>query len=74
MFLRDIESVEGVEQNEVVALSNKERLPVLLSLLRRQRRHRFGDDHLGSKAFSIAAEQNIAFGPLDIDFEEVDRT
>ena len=29
MFLRDIESVKGVEQDELVALSNKERFPVL---------------------------------------------
>jgi hypothetical protein len=27
---------------------------------------------LGSKAFPIAAEQNIGLGALDVDFEEVD--
>ena len=73
MFLRDIEPVERVEQNEAVALSNKERFPVLPCRLQRHGRHPFGDDHLGSKALPIAAEQNIGFGALDIDFEEVDR-
>jgi hypothetical protein len=73
MFFGDIEPVERVEQNEAVALSNKERFPVLPCRLRRDGRHRFGDDYLGSKALPIAAEQNIAFGALDVDFKEVDR-
>ena len=33
MFVRDIEPVQRIEQNEAVALSNKERFPVLPSLL-----------------------------------------
>src|SRR5664280_226693 len=72
MFLRDIEAVERVEQNEAVALSNEKRLPVLPCRLSRHGRHRFCDDHLGSKAIPIAAEQNIGLGALDVYFEEVD--
>ena len=72
MFLRDIEPIERIEQREAVALGKQERLPVLPCLLRRHRGHRFGNDDLGSKPFPVAAEQNIAFGALDVDFEEVD--
>ncbi len=32
LFLRDIKKVEGIEQNELVALGNKERLPVVTYL------------------------------------------
>src|SRR3954453_20194733 len=71
MFLRDVERVERVEQNEPGAVSNKKLPPVL------QCRHPppgppcFDDDPLGSKALPIAAEQNIAFRALDVNFEEV---
>ena len=73
MFLRDVEPVERIEQNEAVALSNKERLPILPCRHYPHGRHCFDDDHLGSKALPIAAEQIIAFGALDVNFEEVDR-
>jgi len=63
MFLGDIEPVERVEQNEAVALSNKERFPVCHAGSNAMGVNRFGDDHLGSKALPIALNRTSPSAP-----------
>src|SRR5439155_24459511 len=49
------------------------RLPFFPRRLSGARRHRFDHDDLGSMAMPVSAQQDIRFGALDIDLEEIDR-
>src|SRR4051812_4308598 len=72
MFLRDVKSVEGVEQGEPITLRQQKRLPLLPCRFVCKRYDSFDDDHLGPEPLPIAAKQDGCLATLDINLEEVD--
>ena len=71
MFAGNVEARDAVEKAMDVARCEKCRLPGAVSLDRRSRCSRLDDDHPRAKAREVGAGQNLAFGTLDVDDQQV---
>ncbi len=68
----DIEAVETILEGEDVVVRQDDRLEALMTWCHGARRHRFDDDHSGTKAGKIGACQHVGLGALDVDFKKID--
>lgn len=65
-------TIESIEQHELIALGEQERLPFLPRWLARNRSDRLHDHRLGPATIPVAALEDIGFAALDVDLQEVD--
>jgi hypothetical protein len=67
VLVRDVKAIEAVEQDELIALREKERLPLLPGRFARSGRDGLHHDNPRSIALPISTLQDVQFGALDID-------
>src|SRR5262245_52359542 len=67
LFLCNVKSIERVEQNKSVILRKEKRLPLLPGRCTGYWRDGLYHDNPWSKAMPVPTQQNVCFGPLDID-------